>query len=755
MDREEALESVSKLVISTGRVKRLSDLQQEILHKSWDGLTYKHMAQMCGYTEQHLKKEGSQLWQLLSEALSATVSKKNFRAKLEEFTTTNTTPCPQLEIREIRHNLPSPDHNGFVERWELTKLLDLLQTPHIHRISIEGIGGVGKTTLALEAAYRCLQMSQTEPSVMVNSGFKAIIFTSAKKQYLGTCRILPRIQRERTLRDIFRTIARTLGCLDGLPMDLDEQSTFIRTQLAYQSTLLIVDNLDTIEEQDYVLSFLLDNLPQQLKVVTTTRVQTVLDATIHLESLPKKESLALIHTQAQQRMLHLSEEQAQLLYQSTCGIPVAMVYAIGRLAYGHSLDCVLNRLNMAIDDIAPYCFESSMKLIRGQLAHKLLMALAFFPKPAARDAISHVAVLATDSMAIDDALAQLQQLSLIKESEAGRYSMLPLTRSYVIGELREYPDFESRARERWVNWYLNFVHLYGTKDWKEWNRSQVLEQEWDNLQEAIEWCVAKEQYGDFWEFWHYVKGYTHFLGYWDERLRWMDWLLQVAKQHQEWEMTAEALFDKGRTLTMMHQPQHQQEAMQLFGEAWKLCRTHSLPCQYQIDVGIYMAIIQISQHRFEQAWYWLNQVEELLEEVSLGQQEYGRLQTTLLYYKGKICVSSGEYERAENYYQQAYQRAQSIKWQRVVTYSQIWLADIAIKQGHLDTAETFLRQGLPLVENYQDKRCLALCKRSFALLEQAKGEAEKCRDWATQAREEFQKLGMLQEAAEMYALLQN
>ena len=754
MDHEEALKTVSELVVSTTQAKRLSGLQQEIVRKAWDGMTYKDIADICGYTEQHVKKEGCQLWQTLSDTLGQTISKKNFRAKLEEIHGL-TFPTPPESPERIYNNLPAPDHTGFIERYELARLMGLLRDPHIYRISIEGIGGVGKTTLALEAAYRCLEASHNTNAQLDIPRFQAIIFTSAKKQYLGTCRILPRIQRERTLRDIFRVIARTLDCLEGLPVDFTEQLDFIRYQLNRQRTLLIVDNLDTIEEQEYVLSFLLDNLPTQVKVVTTTRVQTILDATIRLESLPEKESLEMIHYQVKNRGVQLTELEAQQLYQTTCGIPVAIVYAIGRLAYGHSLDCVLTRLTMAIDDIAPYCFESSMNLLRGQLAHKLLMALALFPKPALKEAIAHVAVLATDSMATDDGLAQLQQLSLIKENKEGRYSMLPLTRTYVIAELEAYPDFEQRARERWVNWYLNFVHQNGTKDWKEWNQSLLLEKEWDNLQEAIEWCVANEKYGDFWEFWHYVKGYTHFLGYWDERLRWMDWLLQVAQQHQEWEMTAEALFDKGRTLTMMHQPQHQQEALQLFEEAWKLCKTHNLPCQYQIDVGVYIAIIQINQQRFEQAWYWLNQVEELLEQASLPEQEYGRLQTTLLYYKGKICVSSGEYDRAQIYYEQAHQQAQNIKWQRVVTYSQIWLADIAIKQGKLDTAEVFLKEGLPLVENYRDKRCLALCKRLLALLEQSKGELSQCRNWATQAREEFQNLGMLQEAAEMYTLLQN
>lgn len=755
MDCEEALDLAEKLLIPTGNNKPFSNLQKDIFRKSWGGMTYKDIAGSCGYTEQHIKKEGSQLWQVCSEAIGQTVSKKTFRVKLEEHLNLQSPSLPKPEPKSINHNLPAPDHTRFIERQELTRLLEVLGDEHVYRISIEGIGGVGKTTLALEAAYRCLQASREHQIYPLVPTFDAIIFTSAKKQYLGTCRILPRIQREGTLRDIFRVIARTLDCFAALPVDFDEQLTFIRDRLTRQRSLLIVDNLDTIEEQEYVLSFLLDNLPQQVKVVTTTRVQTVLDATIKLESLPHQESLELICHQAQQTRVQLDAEEVEKLYQTTCGIPVAIVYAIGQLAYGHSLNSVLRRLTMAIDDIAPYCFESSMKLLRGQPAHKLLMALALFPKSAKKEILTAVALAQQDSMVTDNALAKLQQLSLVKESEDGRYSMLPLTRVYVIAELGDEGDFEYEARQRWIDWYLNFVKEHGTKDWKEWNPCEPIEQEWENLQAAIEWCVAQEKYEDFWQFWQHIKGYTHFVGYWNERLRWMDWLLESAKQRQEWQMTAEALFDKGRTLIMMHQPRHQEEAMQLFEEAWKLSKTHNLPYQYQIDVGIYMMIIQIDRQRFEYAWYWLNQVTELLEQASLPDLEYHRLQTTILYYQGKICLNTGEYAQAQQYYKEALGQAKRINWQRVIIYSQIWLADIAIKQGQLVIAENLLREGFPVVEINKDKRCLALCKRSFALLEKARGQLAKCQEWATQAREDFQNLGMLQEAAEMYSLIQS
>lgn len=64
----------------------------------------------------------------------------------------------------IYENLPNRESTAFIGRQrELARLLELLSFNHsAHLISVDGIGGVGKTTLVLEAAYRCLQASKGE-----------------------------------------------------------------------------------------------------------------------------------------------------------------------------------------------------------------------------------------------------------------------------------------------------------------------------------------------------------------------------------------------------------------------------------------------------------------------------------------------------------------------------------------------------------------------------------------------------------------
>lgn len=82
MNVEAALELANTLIFDeTGQ--RLSTLHAYIFRAAWLDQTYEEIAQTCRYSETHLKKVGSALWELLSIGLKEEVNKKTFRAALE------------------------------------------------------------------------------------------------------------------------------------------------------------------------------------------------------------------------------------------------------------------------------------------------------------------------------------------------------------------------------------------------------------------------------------------------------------------------------------------------------------------------------------------------------------------------------------------------------------------------------------------------------------------------------------------------
>lgn len=262
------------------------------------------------------------------------------------------------ELRFIPNNLPPPMNTAFIGRQaEMTRLLELLSPNHAaHLISVDGIGGVGKTTLVLEAAYRCLRASTGEaPAPGIIPVFEAIVFTSAKQQYLTPHGILARHQAQRTLRDIFQEISRTLDRQAITRTDPDHQLARVRDALDRQPTLLIVDNLETVEDKQDVLAFLYD-LPPSVKVVITTR-ERALFSPIRLEQLSEEDGLPLIRHEAEDKGVRLDGEPALTLYRRTGGVAGAIVYAVGQMATGHSVEAVLARLAQASGDVARFCFE--------------------------------------------------------------------------------------------------------------------------------------------------------------------------------------------------------------------------------------------------------------------------------------------------------------------------------------------------------------------------------------------------------------
>ena len=308
----------------------------------------------------------------------------------------------------------------------------------------------------------------------------------------------------------------------------------------------------------------MSDLPPTVKVVVTTR-EHVPFIPIRLECLPKEEAMRLLVRQLQEKGVQLNNEQSQRLYQKTCGVPVAIVYTIGQLAAGYLLEDVLWKLTQPTSDISHYCFSSSMAPLSGQPPHQLLMALAMFPQPVTREAIASVAGV-EDRSAVVEGFARLVQLSLVNQ-QLENYTMLPLTRSYVEALLKTDCNFQQSARERWVNWYLEFTRKHGSLNFKEWQYYQSLEGEWENLTSAIEWCISKDRYENFQDFWSYLKGFTRFYGYWGERLYWMDWLIEAGKQRQDWQTVANAMFDKAETIALIDQPAQLQEAIALCHQA--------------------------------------------------------------------------------------------------------------------------------------------------------------------------------------------
>jgi tetratricopeptide (TPR) repeat protein len=694
----------------------------------------------------------------------------------------------------IYQNLPAREYTAFFGRnQEIARLMELLHHQHgAHLISVDGMGGVGKTTLVVEVAYRCLEASNGQSPIrqtgirqtgirqagirqagirqagIRQSGieaiastptptptFEAIIFTSAKQNHLTSIGLLPRLTSQRTLRDICREIAYSLDLTELTNLPLVEQFEMIRHQLSQMRTLLIVDNLETIEDKQEVLSFLYD-LPPSVKIVITTREQALF-VPIRLGFLPKEHGLHLIEYEAREKDIFLSIEQSHQLFDAVSGIPAAIIYAIGQIAGGYLLEDVIGHINNPEGDVARFCFSSSVNPLKQTPPHYLLMALALFVQPISRETVASVAFEEADPIATADGLAKLQQLSLAYQQH-GRYSLLQLTREYALAELASKVEFSINLRHRWVNWYVKFSEAYGGTNWREWHLGYgYLEVEWENLTSVLEWCINQGRYLDVKTIWQHIKGYTHIRGYWDECLDWTDWLIEAAKQSGDWQTAAEVMSDRSRTLVNIRASNQLQEAETLLQEAWNLSQQlqSNQSITFQLDLATNIVILYIHQQKWQQAQEWLTKEEELLQEALLPELEQRQQQIHIIYYRAQIYFKIEDYQLAETLYHQALEIAQEVGWQRATAGIYNWLAEIALKQGKLQDTRQLLELSFPMAVRHKDKRSIAFHKATFAKLEEVSGNLNEAKRWAKEAAEVFESLKMLTEAKQMIWLIAN
>lgn len=84
MNVEQALVNLDTIL----KQQSLTDIQEVVFRKAWEGQSYPEIAESDGYEANYIKDVGSKLWKLLSKALSEQVTKSNFRSVLRRHNAT-------------------------------------------------------------------------------------------------------------------------------------------------------------------------------------------------------------------------------------------------------------------------------------------------------------------------------------------------------------------------------------------------------------------------------------------------------------------------------------------------------------------------------------------------------------------------------------------------------------------------------------------------------------------------------------------
>ena len=238
---------------------------------------------------------------------------------------------PDTPLSPIPHNLPTLQP-FFGREDELQKIADSLDPDsRTWGALIDGPGGMGKTSLAVRAAYAA------SPEV-----FKKIVFVSLKTRELD----------DDGLRDLsgfilsgivelFGELARELGRDDILKAAEDQRPRLLLDALRGTQALLILDNLESLlkKDRDTVFTFI-KKLPTGCKAILTSRGRIGSGAEeLILEKLSEQAALDTLAELATHNpgLAQTSEAERLVLYRETSGKPLLLRWTAGQIGRGHCL----------------------------------------------------------------------------------------------------------------------------------------------------------------------------------------------------------------------------------------------------------------------------------------------------------------------------------------------------------------------------------------------------------------------------------
>ncbi|MDB9515736.1 ATP-binding protein [Roseofilum reptotaenium CS-1145] len=664
-------------------------------------------------------------------------------------------------------NLP-PQHNQFVGREEqLCELMKYLSPNYpAPIIEVNGIAGVGKTALVLEAAYLCLEYRERGKTAYHPLSqrlqceiprFEAIIFTSAKQEFLLDT-IQDRLSPQRNLQAIYRKIVTTLE-EPAILHDSDNRRHIEKIYNKFREvgrTLLIVDNLETIQDRKRVLSFIYE-LPNAKTIYTTREKASDMFQPISLKSLSREDSLKLINQQLELRKKGLNHQQKEKLYEVTSGIPLAIIYSIGRFSSYCSIETILKQLKDANNHLSHFCFSKSIDDIKeidrvqNLDAYKLFMSISIFYKSPSFNALIKVTGLTEKPRPqIEKSIESLINFSLIYDLE-GRFFMLPLTREYAYAELEKNIYFKKQLICRWMRFYLNFaarIDSCKSKDERFSHGYRQLAEEWDNLLHVLRFCKEdKTQDTDRYEYikelWFYLENYANLRGHWKDRVYWLKWIINKSRERGEHPVKIRAMTHLARTLLLMGGDNFI-EAETILLDAWE--QRHYADYATLDYLTNHLAGLYTRLERYQEAHRWLDEEQKLFDQHKAKLSKYDDYCMYKIYIdreRAEVYFCQQNHDKAKQMCDSVITLSKAIKHRRNENYANKILADIYIRENHLEEAECLLKTGFEEVKAHDDKRRIAYYETSFALLEKAKGDFKKAESYIVKAMTNFDYLGMI------------
>lgn len=247
----------------------------------------------------------------------------------------------QSKPNRIFH-IPSYSHIDDTRLFGVTKFVeDIIRLCLKNKIvSIEGIGGIGKTTIALAVTRKIANKDQ----------FDGVIWIIARKTYIDSYgKVVQESNPSTTYEGVLSEIVLALDPNDThKALSLRQKEDILSNYIDHHRLFVVVDNIETIEELNVLLPKLHDWSSRGAHFLITSReriaTQFAFVISSEVPALNFGSSLNLLRHYG--RPLNITQETGEKIYDTVGGVPLALQLVCGLLRReGLDLEQIMAQLN--------------------------------------------------------------------------------------------------------------------------------------------------------------------------------------------------------------------------------------------------------------------------------------------------------------------------------------------------------------------------------------------------------------------------
>lgn len=657
------------------------------------------------------------------------------------------------EIQVYATELPTtlPRRNQFFGRKdEILKILRAMNpNDRSWGIIIDGIGGIGKTALAIEVAYLCKE----------DGAFEGFIFISAKKYHLETAGIREAPPRAQTLDGLFTETALALGHQGVAQATGVEKRRALLEVLQNKHVLLIYDNLETLSksDQDELIDFL-RYLPTGCKAIITSRRRGGDGAILlHLDKLDWEAGLALIKDEMlrdshlQDILTKAGENKWRELFEEIGGSPLALKYILGlmrvrvpSLTVDKAIDMLKKRGNAALD-LLQFIYQETRNELRSNDI-KVLSILTFFSS-ASIDTLAELTEL--HSNVFEYVLTHLYTLALVNLDTNDRCSLHPLTRNFIQNEFLSSPEQETETGLRFAAYWVSFAKSYGGQNGLEsYKNYSKFETEWPNLDAAASWLwkiganpkevpnrmaasrlvlLAKS-----------LSQFLSFSGRWDESIDINERAYETARSLDEKDgQTGWRAFD----IAWMHYKRsHHKESHDWLEKCMKAWERNGTEGNRATALKL-KGLLSQREKQYPDAERYLQEALEIRRKLAENHPEQSMIEIAYaLSSLGQLAIETQDYEKAKQHFDEALDINKIIEDKSIQTSLSNNMGKLALFECEWDKAEKWFEEAISVSKEIGRLEVIGRGKYGLAQVWDAKKHPEIALKYALDALQIFDRL---------------